>query len=407
MKRILYSLLFIAILLPATAQESGIRFFRGNWDEAIAMAQKEKKKIFIDFYTIWCNPCLYMTQKIFPLPEVGNFYNKRFVCLKIDAEKGEGPMLAKKYDVQAYPTFVFINPENQTVLHRSAGAREAADFIADADGALNTKLGSVYLDEKYQSGNYDAAFLKDYIRSNKASGNRYRVRKAFEELLMMGGKLTDPDVWQLYYECIHPQLVSPTIEQSGYKIPYIKEISDNYQQFTELFGKQAVDTKLADGTQYTSVSLIKQLCDFEGKDYNLKISRMIEIFREKGFDEAWDAVDQLIADTTLNQLKFVKIISSYAYINPKYTDYELSFEQLVRKIHYTRYVAYNMYDREDVWPHFTYAAALEHLLRRSSEEKKQIPADLLQTPRYGKKEYNLESPLLAPKPKIKSIKSDK
>ena len=44
MKKLVFSLLFIAILLPATAQESGIRFFHGSWDEAVALAKKEKKK---------------------------------------------------------------------------------------------------------------------------------------------------------------------------------------------------------------------------------------------------------------------------------------------------------------------------------------------------------------------------
>ena len=33
MKKFLFFILFVAILLPATAQESGIRFFHGTWDE--------------------------------------------------------------------------------------------------------------------------------------------------------------------------------------------------------------------------------------------------------------------------------------------------------------------------------------------------------------------------------------
>ena len=53
MKKIILNLLFIVILLPATAQESGIRFFHGTWDEAVALAKKEKKKIFVDFFTEW------------------------------------------------------------------------------------------------------------------------------------------------------------------------------------------------------------------------------------------------------------------------------------------------------------------------------------------------------------------
>lgn len=75
--------------------------------------KKEKKPIFIDFYTQWCGPCLNMAENIFTLGSVGNFYNDHFVCLKIDAETGEGVELAKKYEVASFPTFVFVNPKNR------------------------------------------------------------------------------------------------------------------------------------------------------------------------------------------------------------------------------------------------------------------------------------------------------
>ncbi len=41
----------------------------------------------------------------FPMKNVGDYLNAKFVCIKIDAEKGEGPELAKRYQVKAYPTF--------------------------------------------------------------------------------------------------------------------------------------------------------------------------------------------------------------------------------------------------------------------------------------------------------------
>lgn len=219
MRKLIFSLFFIAILLPATAQESGIRFYHGSWDEAVALAKKEKKKIFIDFFTEWCGPCLNMVLTVFPLPQVGEVYNKNFVCLKIDAEKGEGRELAKKYGIHSYPSYIFVNPKTQELIHRSGGNKPAADFIADAEGALNPKLSSVYLTEKYKSGKYDSDFLIDYIRRQKVSGNR-NVQKDFDKLIEMGGKLTDPKIWDLYVECI-----------GGYNNPYVQEVSDRYDEF--------------------------------------------------------------------------------------------------------------------------------------------------------------------------------
>lgn len=387
MKKILFSLLLLGILLPASAQESGIRFFHGSWDEAVALAKKEKKKIFIDFFTEWCGPCLNMALTVFPLPQVGEVYNKNFVCLKIDAEKGEGRELAKRYGVQSYPSYIFVDPKNQELIHRSGGNKPVEDFIADTKGALNPKLSSVYLNEKYKSGKYDAAFLIDYIRNKKTSGDR-NVLKDFEQLIGMGGKLTDPEIWAVYRDCV-----------GGYQNPYVKQVSDHYQEFVDLFGKKEVDAKLAEATQYAPIAFIEQLHDFDGKDYNMKIIRMTNLFRDQKYKDAWAYVDQLIADTTIDQKKFVKSLSFYTRINPKYTDNELSFEDLVKKIRYTRYVAYNMYDRDDAYTHYTYATALEYLIQRSLEEGKQIPADLLATPEYGKKEYDMRHPLLKQKPK--------
>ena len=51
MKKFVFLCVFFAFSLSLRAQESGIRFFHGTWDEAIALAKKEKKKIFVDFYT--------------------------------------------------------------------------------------------------------------------------------------------------------------------------------------------------------------------------------------------------------------------------------------------------------------------------------------------------------------------
>lgn len=110
MKKLVFSLLLLAILLPATAQESGIRFSTAAWTKQVALAKKEKKKIFIVFFTEWCGPCLNMALTVFPLPQVGEMYNKNFVCLKIDAEKGEGRELAKNTAYIPIRVIFFVNP---------------------------------------------------------------------------------------------------------------------------------------------------------------------------------------------------------------------------------------------------------------------------------------------------------
>lgn len=70
-----------------------------------------------------------MAQTVFSLPTVGYYYNQTFINLKIDAEEGEGITLAKKYGVRSYPTYAFIDPATEEIVHRSSSRQTPEQFI--------------------------------------------------------------------------------------------------------------------------------------------------------------------------------------------------------------------------------------------------------------------------------------
>ncbi|MEZ4920517.1 MAG: thioredoxin family protein [Saprospiraceae bacterium] len=107
---------------------SGIEFFHGSWAEAKAKAKAENKLIFVDAYTTWCGPCRWMASNTFTDSEVGAFYNKKFINVKMDMEKGEGPTLARQWKVRAYPTLLYFDADGNEV-KRELGAKRADDFI--------------------------------------------------------------------------------------------------------------------------------------------------------------------------------------------------------------------------------------------------------------------------------------
>ena len=179
----------------------------------------------------------------------------------------------------------------------------------------------------------------------------------------------------------------------------MKEVADHYNEFVRLFGKEAVDAKLTEATAYAPTAFTESLPEFDGKYYNLKTAELTGLFRQNKYDEAWAMVDRLAQDPKIDQAKFVKLLSFYTRVNPDYNDNELTFEQLAKKVKYTKYVAYNMYDRDEAMPHYYYATALEYLIKRAQEEGKQIPAYIYETPPYGKEKYDMHHPLLKQKPK--------
>jgi len=61
-----------------------------------------------------------MAREALPNPLVGAAYNERFINYQLDAEIGEGLILARQYRIASYPTALFLTPDGQ-VIHRGVG----------------------------------------------------------------------------------------------------------------------------------------------------------------------------------------------------------------------------------------------------------------------------------------------
>lgn len=95
--------------------ETGIQFVEANWEKAIAEAKKQKKMIFIDAYTSWCGPCRMLKQNTFTDKAAGDYFNKHFINIALDMEKGDGIAFAQKYQIAAYPTLLIMDAEQKSV----------------------------------------------------------------------------------------------------------------------------------------------------------------------------------------------------------------------------------------------------------------------------------------------------
>lgn len=387
MKRNLLILAACIYAISLSAQSAGINFLHGvTWAEAVTKAKAENKLIFIDFYTQWCGPCMNMAQTVFSLPTVGYYYNHTFVNLKIDAEEGEGITLAKKYGVHSYPTYAFIDPTTENIVHRSSSRQSAEQFIQTGKDATIPTQRSFYLQEQYAKGNRERAFLIDYIRYNHSIYARNNVQKAFEDLLKSGAKLTEPDIWEVYADNI------PGIT------PYLRQVSDNYTDFCQRFGKKAVDAKLAKETTYADLAAIEALCDYEGKDFNCKMIHINNSINEKKYDDAAARIDPMIADTNVNQQELISRLKFIARLSYK-TD-EMPDAWFYKCVDYLRYIAYNQKERDDAFIHQEYASALEMVVRRMND-KQVIPAYIIAPPTHGKTVYNMRPDALKAKPRRK------
>jgi thioredoxin-related protein len=163
---ILLGILFIATGIFAQS----IIFTDKSWEETLAEAKATNQNIFVDAYTTWCAPCKKMDKYVFTKPEVAKFYTENFISIKLDMEAEEGKNFAAKYQVQAFPTFLYFSPEGE-LLHRIAGYKEAADFIAVGTLALDPARRLGALTKKYLAGDRSPEFLRDHAYASKAAAD--------------------------------------------------------------------------------------------------------------------------------------------------------------------------------------------------------------------------------------------
>lgn len=168
-----------------------------SYAEGLKAAKAEGKLLFVDFYTEWCGPCKMMANNVFPQKDVGDYMNAKFVCLKIDAEKGEGVELAKRYAggertaelVEAYAALLKSEAYND---RRNGEAKLAEidalvqDYYAGLSDAERLKEENlfIYMDYTHSASEASARFMVAH-RDEFPAAAKERVAARIKELYAM------------------------------------------------------------------------------------------------------------------------------------------------------------------------------------------------------------------------------
>lgn len=227
------SFLFVFVCLYASyaKAQQAIRFENLKWKAVLEKAKKENRMIFLDCYTSWCGPCKWMEKNVYTNDTIAGFYNSNFICVKIDMEKNEGFDLAKKYNITAYPTLLYLTASGE-VAHRTCGASPVTEFLENGKDALNPEKQLAYYAKKFNETPADPknSFLYFEQLERACLMDENTIAKYFETQ-------TDNDLlsfynWQLMYR------------YADYSSRPFRYLEVNKDAFSKLYTKDSVDLKI-------------------------------------------------------------------------------------------------------------------------------------------------------------------
>jgi thioredoxin-related protein len=142
------------------------------YQKVLETAKLEGKPLFVMLYADWCPHCNLMKKEVFSDPKVMDFLKKNYVCAWKNIEKEEGITLKNKFNTKSLPTFLFIDPANETLLYALKGEMKTPEFLIEANNALNSKLQLPYLEKIFLDDPSNSDKFFTYLNTLKKGKDR-------------------------------------------------------------------------------------------------------------------------------------------------------------------------------------------------------------------------------------------
>lgn len=281
MMHMLFRLMIVVALSATTisfASAQGIKFEEGTFTEALEKAKQEGKLLFVDCYTSWCGPCKMLANKVFTNDTISQYFNHHFINLKMDMEKGEGPELGRKFAVKAYPTLLFIEPSNQTVVYQVVGGRSVQGLLEESKKANDPNRNLQGLALQYKQNPTHAPSVLAYLNALKASSmttERDGILKAYLSNIPQDS-ICNKGNWAI--------LATHTDNPYSFAFDFLHKYRE---EFRKAIGKENVDGKLDRLYRYAIMPLIRRKRISEAEFPQEKFDKLVTLLQEEGQNFAY------------------------------------------------------------------------------------------------------------------------
>lgn len=191
---------FLLVLVSATvavAQSGGTLFSPAGYDVVLGQARQSNRPVFVKIYLDGCPHCTSI-DSLLASSRVGDFYNRHFLNVKIEANSDASKNLQTRYGITypEFPLFLFFSP--QGTLEHIATPHRVPDLI-DSENAL-IDHGADALDPGRRASGYAPAFARGrrdpdflihygkYAKTRRDTTALEQISAAFEQQLSTGSE---------------------------------------------------------------------------------------------------------------------------------------------------------------------------------------------------------------------------
>jgi len=189
MKNITILLGFILLITGQIYSQNDNPFVNESFEKAIKEAKQENRFVLIDFYTVWCGSCKAYDKFVFNKPEIIKYIRDKFIALSIDAEKGEGIALGKKYEVLSYPQIIIAHQDGKEIDritgYDSKYSENPQEFIKKINSILDGSSTLISLENDVRSNPTDIPLKEKLIQEYMQRDQYSKITPYAKELMQV------------------------------------------------------------------------------------------------------------------------------------------------------------------------------------------------------------------------------
>ena len=187
------------LALAVLAGQAQTKFFEGTWKEAFAEAKKQDKYLFIDCYTDWCGWCKVADKKTFPDKMVGEVLNTYFISVKVDMEQGEGVLLAQKYRVTGFPSYLMFAPDGTFAKKMFGYIENPKEFAVEVKKSMDATNRPNYPSKLTDKADFPEFYTKAFYDKDNKEKRAKAEPEVVNKWLSSQKDLFSEEAWSVMY----------------------------------------------------------------------------------------------------------------------------------------------------------------------------------------------------------------